>query len=251
MDLSDRKTWPDDLLKQLERDRAIFESWELQRTGAPGAPQVSGPDYDRALGRLRAVLNNYTLHGYHCTRLTPGEIAHIRLSGMQLPNETILRQRIEALRDSSLIDAGTAAEFIAENQAAEANRAGRIWFCFFPPYLDGEIGISSLLRYWGGEALYNSHDEHPAHGPLLANLGTPCLIEADVPIASLRGPSFLDMKIARRFLIWNGLQTTEPVEHTDCAVRPLPAANILRIIEFPDRDFITLTGCGDWREPLA
>ena len=172
MDLYDTKTWPDDLLKQLERDRTIFEGWELQRIGVPTKRRISGPDYDRALHRLRAVLNNYTLHGYHCTRLTSGEIAHIRLAGMQLPNETILRRRIEMLRDTGLIDTSTAADLIAENQGAETNRAGRIWFCFFPPRLDGEIGISSLLRYWGGEALYNSHDDHPVRGPLLASLGT-------------------------------------------------------------------------------
>jgi hypothetical protein len=59
------------------------------------------------------------------------------------------------------------------------------------------------------------------------------------------------MKIARRYLIWNGLQSTETVDHTDCAVRPLTAANIRRIIEFPNPDFITLTGCNDWRNPLA
>jgi hypothetical protein len=251
MDLNNRDTWPDDLLRQLERDRAVFEGWELQRIGAPGARPVSGPDYDRALGRLRNVLNNYTFHGYHCTRLTPGEIAHIRSAGMQLPNKMVLRERIETLRESGLVDAATAADLIAENQAAETNRAGRIWFCFFPPRLAGESGISSLLRYWGGEALYNSHDEHPVRGPLLARLGTPCLVEADVPIASLRGPGFLDMKIARQFLIWNGLQTTETVDHEDCAVRPLTAANILRVIEFPDRDFITLTACDSWRKPLT
>jgi hypothetical protein len=109
MDLNNRDTWPDDLLKQLERDRAVFEGWELQRIGAPGARPVSGLDYDRALDRLRAVLNNYTLQGYHCTRLTPEEIAHIQSAGMQLPNEMVLRRRIETLRDGGLIDDGTAA----------------------------------------------------------------------------------------------------------------------------------------------
>src|SRR6202040_1983269 len=142
------------------RDRAIFEGWELQRIDAPGARPVSGHDYDRAIHRLESILVNYTLHGYHCTRLTAGEIAHIRPKGMQLPDETVLRRRIETLRDSGLIDGDSATEFIAENQAAEKNRDGRIWFCFFPPRLAGESGISSLLRYWGGEALYNSHDEH-------------------------------------------------------------------------------------------
>jgi hypothetical protein len=209
---------------------------------------VSGPDYDRALGELRKVLNNYTLHGYHCTRLTREETALIRSGGMQLPNEAVLRQRIESLRDRGLMDAATAADLIADNQAAEKNRAGRIWFCFFPPNLDSETGLSSLLGYWGGEALYNSHDTHAVRGPLLAGIGTPCLVEAEVPISSLRGPSFLDMKVARQFLIWNGLKTRETVLHEDCAIRPLKATSISRVIEFPDPDFIALTGCDSWRK---
>lgn len=251
MDLNKQDTWPDKLLDHLQRHQAIFRDWELQRAGGQGGRSVSGADYDRALDQLRKVLNNYTLHGYHCTRLTRGENALIRSTGMQLPNEAMLRQRIEILRDSGLVDAATAAELVAENQAAEANRAGRIWFCFFPPNLESETGLSSLLGYWGGEALYNSHDTHSVRGSLLAGIGTPCLVEAEVPISSLRGPSFLDMKVARQFLIWNGLKTRETVLHEDCAIHPLKAASISRVIEFPDPDFVALTGCETWRKRLT
>ena len=58
------------------------------------------------------------------------------------------------------------------------------------------------------------------------------------------------MKVARQFLIWNGLQTSEPVLHTDCAMRPLPPVSILRVIEFPSSDFVTLTGCNAWQKQL-
>ena len=102
----------------------------------------------------------------------------------------MLRQRIENLRDGGLIDAATAAELIADNQAAESNRAGRIWFCFFAPNLDSETGLSDLLSYWGGEALYNSHDMHGVRGPLLAGIGTPSLVEAEVPISSCEDRHF-------------------------------------------------------------
>ncbi|MGX1357342.1 hypothetical protein [Bradyrhizobium elkanii] len=251
MDMNKQDTWPDELLDHLRRHQAVFRAWELQKIGAQGGESVSGPDYDRALGELRKVLNNYTLHRYHCTRLIRPEIARIRSSGMQLPNEAMLHQRIESLRDGGLLDAANAAELIADNEAAEKNRAGRIWFCFFPPNLDSETGLSDLLSYWGGESLYNSHDTHAVRGPLLAGIGTPCLVEAEVPISSLRGPSFLDMKVARQFLIWNGLQTSEPVLHTDCAIEPLPARSILRIIEFPGSDFTALTGCDAWQKQLT
>jgi hypothetical protein len=250
MELNEEATWPYDLLAFLERHHDLFKAWEEQRCGAAPAT-VAGEEYDRALYDLRDVLNNHALHGYHCARLTRAEIDHICAKGMQLPDEVMLRRRIEAVRDAGLFDADIAAQFIAKNQAAETNRAGKIWFCFFPPHLGGENGIESLLRYWGGEALYNSHETDKIRGPILAKLGVPCLIEANVPIASLRGPGFLDMKVAQQFLMWRGFNILEPVTHEDCAVYPLAASDIVRIIEFPEREFIRLTCCDTWRSPLA
>ena len=87
-------------------------------------------------------------------------------------------------------------------------------------------------------------------GPVLARIGTPCLVEADVPIASMKGPGFLDMKVARQFLMRRGLRSSEPVEHEDRAVQAIPARNIRRIIRYPERDFIELTHCDRWRKPL-
>jgi len=251
MQLNEEATWPSDVLTYLQRNSDLFRAWEEQRLGSAATGSVSGADYDRALVGLRDVLNNHALHGYHCARLTPAEIDHIRSTGMQLPNAAILRRRIEVVRDAGLVDDEIAAQLTEKNQAGDSNSANRIWFCFFPPHQAGQSGIESLLRYWGGEALYNSHDTHPIRGPLLARLGMPCLVEADVPIESLRGPSFLDMKIARQFLVWRGFKTSEPMRHEDCVIRPLAASDIVRVIQFPESDFLDLTRCREWESPLT
>jgi hypothetical protein len=94
MDLNDENTWPDDLLAHLERERSLFLDWESGNSGT-----VSGPQYDAASERLRAVLKRYTLHGYHCTRLATSEIGNILARGMQPPNSAMLRGRIQALQD--------------------------------------------------------------------------------------------------------------------------------------------------------
>lgn len=167
---------------------------------------------------------------------------------MQLPNLTMLRSRIQALLDSGTIDQAIAQRLLEKNQADESNRINRIWFCFFAPHLAREGGIESLLRYGGGEALYNSHDHDLETGPVLARIGAPCLVEADVPTL---GPGFLDMKVARQFLIWRGFTTSEPVEHEDPAGRGIPAQNIRRIIKFLEPDFIALTQRDRWRRPLV
>ena len=212
---------------------------------------MTGPEYDDVLREFRNVLVRYDLHGYHCTRLVDDEIAYIMAHGMQPPNGAVLAERIGRLQESGLVERAVAERLASENQAGSANRAGRIWFCFFPPYLAGESGIEALLRHWGGEALYNSHDRDPIVGPILRSPGTPFLVEADVPIAGLPGPGSVEMKLAKNFLIGRGSPTNEPVRHEDRATQPIPASKIKRIIRFPEHDFVTLTKCDEWETPLA
>jgi hypothetical protein len=248
--LDDEATWPTDLLEYLGRHGEIFLGWELQRSGKGGA-RVRGWDYDRVVYGLRDVLSRHLLHGYHCTRLTDVEIEHIWLHGMQLPSGALLRQRITSLQETGLIEPLIADRLRAENQADDSNRTNRIWFCFFPPHRGGQHGIEPLFRSWGGEALYNSHESDPVTGQVLGRLGTPCLVEADIPIASLETHSFLGDKIARQFLITRGLETSEPVDHEDRAKRPIPASYIRRVIRFPEPDFFSLAQCADWTPPLV
>jgi hypothetical protein len=104
---------------------------------------------------------------------------------MQLPDAAMLLRRIDATSNEGLLSASVAERLKARNQAHERNRAGMIRFCFFPPRLAGESGIGDLLRFWGGEALYNSHDRHPETSGVLCSVGTPSIVEAEVPIAFL------------------------------------------------------------------
>jgi hypothetical protein len=80
-------------------------------------------------------------------------------------------------------------------------------------------------------------------------IGTPVLVEADVPIAFLPRHSFLTDKIARRFLISRGYCTREEIEHEDRTEHPLPAEYVRRIIRFPEPDFVALTGSSAWETP--
>src|ERR1700722_6386704 len=124
MKLNEESTWPADVLQYLERYRDLFLDWEDR---SPDSPQTTSPEeYDDALHGLRAVLNNHTLHGYHCTRLTIGEITHITSNGMQLPNGEMLRRRIQTIEDAGLIAKPAAREFANKNQADEPSRGNKI-----------------------------------------------------------------------------------------------------------------------------
>jgi hypothetical protein len=148
-------------------------------------------------------------------------VSKIIADGMELPNAQILAGRIDALVSQGLVTASVARSLQTKNQAHETNRAGRVWFCFFPPHLAGESGISSFFRLWGGEALYKSHDRHPTNSEALRAVGTPSIVEAKVPIASLGHGDGLAFKIIRRYLVSREFRTSEPFDHEGRIIQTL------------------------------
>ena len=136
---------------------------------------------------MNRALQPHALVGWQRTRLTDEEIAIIRAGGLSLPNADMLHMRIDRVVGAGQLDPGVAASLQARNQADEANRAGKLWFCFFAPSRGGETGINRFFRCWGGEALYNSHEDHPVNAKELGAIGTPSIVEAEVPISLLGG----------------------------------------------------------------
>ena len=246
MSLKDEKTWPIQVRDYLDTYRDLFFDWESKKSS------VSGPEYDRAIYGLRDVLKtDYVLQGYHCTRLTEPEIEHILANGMQVPDREMLCSRINALERAGVVEPGISERLKERNQADESSRAGKIWFCFYPPRLAGQGGIERLFRSWGGEALYNSHEDDPLSGSVLNKIGVPCIVEAYVPIAALPERCGLDFKIIRNYLVNRGLKTSEELDHEGYAEEPIPMKNIARVIRFPEKDFLRLTGCNRWKRRLV
>ncbi len=242
LNLEKPASWPTDLRSYLESRHDLFLGWE--RGG------VAAHLYDQAISGLIDVLQPYGITGWHCSRLTDAEIRHILREGMQLPNVTMLNRRIDALVASDDLESDIALRLKEKNQSADTNRAGMVWFSFFHPRLAGESGIERFFRHWGGEALYNSHESDPITSSAIRVVGTPCVVEADIPIASLGKHGGLSFKIVRRFLKSRGFRTREPVDHEDRIRQPLPAESIRRIVRFPEPDFCSLTGCVEWSRPL-
>jgi len=244
LELEQPAAWPAALQTYLQTQHDLFLGRET------GTGRVPAALYDQAIRGLMHALQPYAIRGWHCTRLTDAEINEIQRNGMQLPNAAMLTRRIKSLVEECQLDSDSAQQLIAKNQADDANRANMLSFCFFTPGRAGEGGIGRFFRYWGGEALYNSHQDDPVMSSVIGRIGTPCIVEAEVPIALLKSSDGLALKVVRRFLKSRGHRTTEPVDHVDRINRPLPADCIRRVIRFPDSQFVSLTGCGGWRSPL-
>src|SRR5262245_23202400 len=95
LDLEHPEYWPEPIRKFLHENRRAIVGF-----GHGGA---TGHEFDRAIKTLDEILQQYSLTGWHCTRLTQREIHHIQAKGMQPPNLTILQARIDQLvEDRSL-----------------------------------------------------------------------------------------------------------------------------------------------------
>lgn len=133
------------------------------------------------------------------------------------------------------------------NQADDYNRANMLWFCFFEPALAGQHGIERFFKSWGGEALYNSHENDPVSGKALRSIGIPCVVKAIIPIASMNDSYFPDAVMARKCLLDQGHELDNDLLHEGFSMANIPASNIIEIIEHPSAEFCALTGCKGWR----
>lgn len=237
--------WPEPLRVSLAEHCELFLDW------VTGPVRFSAAMYDRAIYQLMQLLQPYSLLAWHCTRLTDQEAAAIVAKGMQPPNEAVLHARIDTLARAGTISDEVAGQWKARNQASEPYRRGRIWWCFFPPHEAGEAGIGSLLGTWGGEALYNSHDSDAVMGPLLRSIGTPAVVEADIPIALLGDSASPAFSIVAHYLASLGHSAVDHLEFEDRVTVDLPARQVRRIVRYPEPDFLALTGCETWSRPIG
>ncbi len=166
---------------------------------------------------------------------------------MLLQNSTSLNSRINRLEESGLITTKIAQLLKDKNQADDFNRANMLWFCFFEPFIAGRRGIERFFRSWGGEALYNSHEDSPDTGNALLDIGIPCIIKAKVPIASLKDSCYPDSSMIRAFLFERGHQLENPIEHDGFSTKNIHSQNIVEIIEHPSDYFVKLTKCNEWK----
>lgn len=262
--LDDPATWPDRLLAFFEKHRrelrayAACDEWTTKdgawgRDYVPMAHRPPNPFYPhrrKFLDTLHAeFFEQLALVGYHCTRLTDGEIAIIRDMGMTPPDAIMLRRRIEVLASEGRISQELARRLSDNNMAADPTRAGRIFWIFTAGPLKNELGVGDLFRNWGGEALYGSHDREPENGPVLRSIGRACIVEAAVPLVDLGSLAWPWNALTQQFLAGRGISVSDG-DYVDRTELQVPADRIRRIILRHSSEFEALTGCAEWDPPL-
>ncbi|HDS1082895.1 hypothetical protein B9Y76_19820 [Stenotrophomonas maltophilia] len=246
LDLSQPATWPGELREVLNELRPVFRSWELDLADR------AAPAFDAAIRTLGEALMPHAMRGYHFTRLTEEEAGHIRENGLEVLSPGLLERRIAAQVTRGELAEDHAQRLLANNQVRDRNRSGKAWFCFYPAHEAREYGVRSLLGHWGGEALYNFNAEDPKLGRVLKSLGSPALVEAVVPVAFLSTTNGLAKAVARLDLIHQGVRSSEyPDKFEDYSTQALEASMVRRVVLHPGSEFLELTQCQQWYEPLT
>ncbi|MBL0635009.1 hypothetical protein [Aeromonas dhakensis] len=244
--ISQQSTWPVQVVDYLDRNHLKFIGWETS-----GVDRVSAYVYDHAILEFRSLLKEFSLIGYHCTKLTHYEIEDIRKNGMKLQCGESLRQRVLRLESAQEIERAVSQKLLARNQADDSNRAFMLWFCFFEPHLAGFYGIHRFFKSWGGEALYNSHENQKITGDALKEIGIPCVIKANVAISSLKASYYPCSALIRSYLQERGYLISNSIEHEGYSTEDISSNQIEAIYLHPSDEFIQLTKCNEWSGELA
>lgn len=194
------------------------------------------------------VIQDCSLIGYHCTRLTENEVQEIRANGLQLLSKDFITQRIERLLKEKEIEIAT--HLISKNECNNKNRRDRIWFVCGQSVLKYSSGVIRLFSSWGGEALYISHEGDRNSGPVLKTIGRPYIIKVNLIPSELDLFINLSHKVEESFLISNGIPTSNTPQFDVCSKKPISSVQILEAISKDESKFQELTNYKNWAEKL-
>jgi hypothetical protein len=256
-------TWPTALRTLLEREFELLRRYEIRRAEIALVceeevmARINVPHNDdraardEVVRRADKILDPEKLLGFHCTRLTPGEIDRVRHSGLETLSSGLLRRRLDdAVAEGSLTE-DLAAQLWAGHQAEDRYRAERTCFVNCRSVLRFESDVGRLFRSWGGEALYWGHEHQEDTGAALRAIGTPAIVVTAIPVGRLRN-SFRN--IGERF-VWKhlrdrGIRTGHGADIETFVTAPTGPDCILEIITFDDDRFEQATGCSSWNALL-
>ncbi len=263
IELEQPETWPDELRQLVNQHREQLISYqharewieELQRAdvGAriwpPRNPWQGS--YKTLLGQTEALLAGHRFVGYHCSRLTPGEVATIRSTGLRALTSNLVYERIQALGDAGDMLPERCAFFLGSSVlgAYLANRrgfrTGLVWLCPNRSVLQDAAAVFGLFRYWGGEVLYKGFVHDAAVAAELGGIGQPAIVKCAVPF-----DRDLIATVAPRLLshaVRPTIAYPEPSANFDWGVpRDLAGSEVTDVILLDDARFEDLTGQRGW-----
>ena len=256
-------TWPEVLLKALSDHAGQITAYHVERAridraaekdimlfiNRPGNPHQHA--WDAILKMSENAVAGQRILGFHATRLTSAERENIRLNGLCTLSPALIERRLEGIDSAGLLSGELLASLRARNQVHDRYRIGMTWFCFNRALLRDESGVERLLRSWGGEALYNSHEHDEETGPVLRSLGQPCIVVAAVPAEGIKTFLAVGQRLVNIWCAKQGINTEHAPGFEGHVRTNISGNHILKIVSIDDPEFLRLTAHDSWRKPLC
>ncbi|HET9177392.1 MAG TPA: hypothetical protein VFQ24_03455 [Terriglobia bacterium] len=255
VDIEDPLTWPGALCNVLTNSKDVLSDYEARMREVDRIPgeRFRFPKSEIADGRRKVVerANVFVaaarILGFHCTRLLPYEAESVRQEGLKLSSPEFLRDRIERAVKEDHLPRALADALLEKNQADDPNRLGMVGFVNARSLLKNVSCVHRFFESWGGEGLYNSHEDDHITGPVLKQIGEPHVVVAALPAKALHTGSELGEYFINAFLRSIGLRTKGYAEFESYVTKPVSKEQILAVIGSSDWRFTLLTGdalCG-------
>jgi hypothetical protein len=203
-------------------------------------------DYDEywkyAVSEVKNFIKNKMIVGFHCSRLTEGEIFDVEKNGLRPLSFQFAVNRINTLLEHKFISPNVAKRLLGNNKCKEENRNENVCFFHCLSTLKDESGLHRLFRAWGGEAIYSSHEFNSDIFHELTLVGTPSIV-----VASLYPDEVgLFNDIEQRIIdVWIDRIIDEDCRH-DCDTIVRRQVKVLQIIKKEDAAFEELTNYSNW-----
>jgi hypothetical protein len=248
-------TWPQSLRDLLNSERDLIRSYlqeekrihdlvegdVLIRLRPPKNPHLLR--WNSIVETIRQLIRDYSIIGFHCTRLTETEIQGIRANGLRPLSPAFTQQRIERLVQEGRISPAAAQALIERNESSASNRAGHVCFFHCLSTLRDASGLYRLFRSWGGEAVYYHHEEDSPAREELRRIGTPCIVVGSLRRCDISPIRSLEERIIR---VWQS-QNDPGAYSQDCDT--LVRGRSVPVLDVISRDsllFEELTHYSEW-----
>lgn len=260
--VADMQTWPRDTIGLLRQNQTKLTQYHARRSEIDTACQENvelrmAPPTNEFLQiwkdtncQVDQHISDAFLLGHHCTRLTEYEINNVKGGFLERNSQSLVNSRIDMACKNGLISANDAIALKAKNQAGESNRIDRLWFVFTDGTLKDEGDVERFFRNWGGESLYNYHEDDPVTGPLLQTIGTPAILQCKVPVREINAFGSVAERLVNYWLTSHGVNCDYDGEFDGLIETDLSGANILSISVLGSPEFERLTQHQNWRNPL-
>ncbi len=268
IDIEDTNTWSEAFLESMSDNKNLFIAFHTEETRVDKlarediALRMNRPInphalvYKDVLTALADILREQNIIGYHCTRLAAHEIENIKNSGMKMLTKELVEERLQHALENGLLNKEQY-RYISNSRYLKnsldnqyGHRTNYIWFCPNRSTLKDGGAVCRLFQSWGGEAVYNGHEEDKNIGHHLKSIGTPCIVKCTMPMTDIEDDlTYMAKRFVSQFISNDVSFFPHPSARFDMGIqRDLISSEVIEIIEFLDPRFLEFTNHHNWYE---